>query len=279
MTDLLFSSVSLELGRPAVDKELEGGEYASSLAICNGIIKATKSRGFKGFSELLAAAKVDGDLMLPERHMEKLQGRLMTTSSPPFHMTTGSRFTQFWSRAKTVSEDGRVVAYYVLLITDLYSCRGLPTLYDHELMRQAERAVSLADAKAKPPKAMHLGGSPAIEGYSGYSSHGSSLSTTPSSSIDEMSDKIMAQLVSLTEGQTALGSKLASQEKMTKSFDERLNSLASKVGREGGTRGGGTRPGSESGGECIACGKTGHKMAKCPVYAAFQKSQKTADDE
>ena len=110
VTDLLFSSVSLELGRPAVDKELEGGEYASSLAICNGITKATKSRGFKGFSELLATARVDGDLTLPDRHMEKLQGRLMTTSSPPFHMTTGSRFTQFWSRAKTVSEDGRVVA-------------------------------------------------------------------------------------------------------------------------------------------------------------------------
>ena len=54
-----------------------------------------------------------------------------------------------------------------------------------------------------------------------------------------MSDKIMAQLVNLTEGQTALGSKLASQEKMTKSFDDRLNSLASKVGREGGPRGGG----------------------------------------
>jgi hypothetical protein len=93
VTDLLFSSVSLELGRPAVDKELEGGEYASSLAICNGITKATKSRGFKGFSELLATARVDGDLTLPDRHMEKLQGRLMTTSSPPFHMTTGSRFT------------------------------------------------------------------------------------------------------------------------------------------------------------------------------------------
>ena len=277
--DLLFSSVSLELGRPAVDKELEGGEYASSLAICNGIMKAAKSRGYKGFSELLAAARIDGDLMLIERHMEKLQGRLMTTSSPPFHMTTGSRFTQFWSRAKTVSEDGRVVAYYVLLIIDLFSCRGLPTLYDHELMRQAERAVMLADAKAKPPKAMHLGGSPLGEGYSGYSSHGSSVSTTPSSRIDEMSDKIMAQLVSLTEGQTALSSKLASQEKTTKAFDDRLNSLASRVGREGGGRGGGTRPEAGVGGECIACGKTGHKMAKCPVYAAFQKSQKAADDD
>ena len=44
VTDLLFSSVSLELGRPAVDKELEGGEYASSLAICNGIIRP-RSRG------------------------------------------------------------------------------------------------------------------------------------------------------------------------------------------------------------------------------------------
>jgi hypothetical protein len=27
------------------------------------------SRGFKGFSELLGAAKVDGDLMLCERHI------------------------------------------------------------------------------------------------------------------------------------------------------------------------------------------------------------------
>ena len=94
-------------------------------------------------------------------------------------MTTGPRFTQFWSRAKIVSEDGRIVTYYVLLITDLYACRGLPILYDHELMRQAERVIGLADAKAKPPKAMHLGGAAAIEGYSGYSSHGLSVSTTP----------------------------------------------------------------------------------------------------
>ena len=278
--DLLFSSVSLELGRPAVDKELEGGEYASSLAICHGIVKATKSRGFKGFSEILAAAKIDGDLMGADRHMEKLQGRLMTTSSPPYHMTTGSRFTQFWSRAKTVSEDGRIVAYYVLSITDLYSCRGMPTLYDHELMRQAERAVMLSDAKARVPKAIHLGGAP--EGYSGYSSHGSSVSTTPSSRIDEMSDKIMAQLVNLTEGQTALSSKLASQEKMTKSFDERLNALSSKVGREGGggpRSGGRDRTGDDRGGECIACGKRGHKMANCPVFTAFTKAQKPTDDE
>ena len=276
VTDLLFSSVSLELGRPAVDKELEGGEYASSLAICNGITKATKSRGFKGFSELLATARVDGDLTLPDRHMEKLQGRLMTTSSPPFHMTTGSRFTQFWSRAKTVSEDGRIVAYYVLLMVDMYSCRGMPTLYDHELMRQAERAVAIADAKVRAPQAVHLGDQKAREGYSGYSSHGSSVSTTPSARIDEMSEKIMAQLVNLTEGQTALNSKLQSQEKASKAFDDRLNSLASKIGREGGTRGGAR---SGAGSECIACGKTGHQMAKCPVYTAFQKAQKPATDD
>jgi hypothetical protein len=33
------------------------------------------------------------------------------------------------------------VAYYVLLMVDLYLCRGLPTLYDHELMRQAEAVI------------------------------------------------------------------------------------------------------------------------------------------
>ena len=126
VTEVLFVSVTLELGRPAVAKEIEGGECASSLSICTGIIKATKSRGYRGFSKLLAQAKSDGDLGPAEFHMEKLQSRLMTTSSPPFHMTTGSRLTQFWSRSKTVSEDGRVVAYYVLLIIGLYACRGLP---------------------------------------------------------------------------------------------------------------------------------------------------------
>ena len=185
VTDLLFVSVTLELGRPAVAKEIEGGEYASSLAICSGIVKATKSRGFRGFSEMLAQAKSDGDLGPSERHMEKLQSRLMTTSSPAFHMTTGSRLTQFWSRSKTVSEDGRVVAYYVLLIIDMYSCRGLPVLYDHELMRQAERAITMLDAKgvrAQGPKFKDLGGAAGMEGYP--SSQGSSVSTTTSTKMD-----------------------------------------------------------------------------------------------
>ena len=93
-----------------------------------------------------------------------------------------------------------------------------------------------------------------------------------------MSDKIMAQLVNLTEGQASLTSKLLGQEKMTKSFDDRLNTLASKVGREGVPRVGRDRPGGELGGECIACGKTGHTMARCPVFTAFTKNQKPTDD-
>ena len=234
VTELLFVSVTLELGRPAVAKQIESGEYASSLAICTGIIKATKSRGYRGFSELLAQAKSDGDLGPSERHMEKLQSRLMTTSSPPFHMTTGSRLTQFWSRSKTVSEDGRVVANYVLLIIDLYACRGLPVLYDHELMRQAERAISMLDAKGtqshagRVVKFKDLGGAPGMEGY--CSSQGSSVSTTTSAKMDEMGDTIMAQLTALSEGQAALSAKLKSQET---AFDTRIQGLSTKMGRLG----------------------------------------------
>jgi hypothetical protein len=148
-------------------------------------------------------------------------------------------------------------------------------------MRQAERAVGLADAKGKPPKAALLGtGTGGVDGYSSYSSHGSSVSTTPSARIDEMGDKIMAQLVNLTEGQAALSAKLQGHEKMTKQFDDRLNTLASKVGREGGpSKAGRERQSDERGGECIACGKPGHKMAKCPLFLAFTKSQKPTDDE
>ena len=283
VTDLLFVSVTLELGRPAVAKEIEGGEYASSLAICSGIQKATKSRGYRGFSEMLAQAKVDGDLGPPDRHMEKLQSRLMTTSSPAFHMTTGSRLTQFWSRSKTVSEDGRVVAYYVLLIVDMYSCRGMPVLYDHELMRQAERAVSMLDAKSmRAPglKFKDLGGAAGREDYP--SSQGSSVSTTTSAKMDELGDRIMAQLTALTEGQTALVAKVKAQEA---TFDSRIQNLSSKMGRLGETPPSGTRDRDRdrdrvpSGIECIACGKKGHKMANCPDYTAFKKAQEGAKEE
>jgi hypothetical protein len=118
-----------------------------------------------------------------------------------FHSKKDKRFLSFLSETLKISSDAvpdPSTEYYVLLITDLYACRGLPILlYDHELMRQAERAVGLSDAK-KPQKTINLGGSPGMEGYSGYSSNGSSVSTTPLSRIDEMSDKIMAQLVNLT---------------------------------------------------------------------------------
>ena len=94
-----------------------------------------------------------------------------------------------------------------------------------------------------------------------------------------MSEKIMAQLVNLTEGQTALNSKLQSQEKATKAFDDRLNSLASKIGREGGTRGGAR---SGAGSECIACGKTGHQMApsaQCTLPSRRHRSRpRTTND-
>ena len=283
VTDLLFVSVTLELGRPAVAKEIEGGEYASSLAICSGIIKATKSRGFRGFSEMLALAKTDGDLGPSERHMEKLQSRLMTTSSPPFHMTTGSRLTQFWSRSKTVSEDGRVVAYYVLLIIDMYSCRGLPVLYDHELMRQAERAIQMLDAKgmrSPAPRFKDLGGPQAMECYP--PSQGSSVSTTTSTKMDELGDKIMAQLTALSEGQAALAAKVKAQES---TFDSKIQTLSSKMGRLGETPPSNPRDRDRdrdrapSGVECIACGKRGHKMANCPDYNAFKKAQEGAKEE
>jgi len=286
VTDLLFVSVTLELGRPAVAKEIEGGEYASSLAICSGIIKATKSRGFRGFSEMLVQAKSDGDLGPADRLMEKLQSRLMTTSSPPFHMTTGSRVTQFWSRSKTVSEDGRVVAYYVLLIVDMYSCRGLPVLYDHELMRQAERAISMLDAKSgrvQGPRLKDLGGSACMEGYP--PSQGSSVSTTTSTKMDELGDKIMAQLTVLAEGQASLAAKVKAQES---TFDSKIQNLSSKMGTLGESPPAGSRDRDRdrerdrdrpSNGECIACGKRGHKMASCPDFAAFKKSKDGEKDE
>ena len=140
-------------------------DWDRNFVICFGFPRSKHNKDVEvaelAVIQFMSQAKSDGDLGPSERHMEKLQSRLMTTSSPAFHMTTGSRLTQFWSRSKTVSEDGRVVAYYVLLMIDMYSCRGLPVLYEHDLMRQAERAISMLDAKgvrAQGPKFKDLGG-------------------------------------------------------------------------------------------------------------------------
>ena len=169
------------------------------------------------------------------------------------------------------------------LIIDLYACRGLPVLYDHELMRQAERAISMLDAKGIQGRAVKfkdLGAAPGMEGYA--SSCGSSVSTTTSAKMDEMGDKIMAQLTALAEGQSALAAKLKSQET---AFDTRIQGLSTKLGRLGeaaptnprGDRDRERTPISQV--ECIACGKKGHKMSNCPDYTAFQKSQDGAKDE
>ena len=155
-------------------------------------------------------------------------------------------------------------------------------LYDHELMRQAERVVTLQDAKAMPGrvpgvKFKDLGGPPGVEGYM---SNGSSISTTPSAQMDAISDKILAQLTVLAEGQASLTSKLKSQEA---SFSDRLNGLSSKMGRMGeGTppdRRGDRTPTPVGSIECIACGKKGHKMSNCPDHKAFQSSREAAKDE
>ena len=85
---------------------MEGGEYGASLSICLGLVKANKVRGFKSLSES------DGDMTMADRHADRLQVRLMQDNSEPFSLQAGARFTQFWSRAKTVHRDPRVVACY-----------------------------------------------------------------------------------------------------------------------------------------------------------------------
>ena len=79
-------------------------------------------------------------------------------------------------------------------------------LYDHELMRQAERVIMLQDAKVVPGRLPSVkfkdwGWPPGMEGYM---SNGSSVSTTPSAQMDAMSDKNMAQLTVLAEGHRPL---------------------------------------------------------------------------
>jgi hypothetical protein len=102
--------------------------------------------------------------------------------------------------------------------------------------------------------------------------------------MDELGGKIMAQLTALSEGQAALAAKAKAQES---TFDSKIQTLSSKMGRTGETPPSNPRDRDRdrdrdrapSGIECIACGKRGHKMAICPDYSAFKKAQEGAKDD
>ena len=273
VTQLIWLSLTIELGRSAVDKEMEGGEYAASLSICLGLVKANKVRGFKPLSELLAIAKIDGDMTMADRHADRLQVRLMQASSDPFSLQSGARFTQFWSRSKTVHRDTRVVATYTLLMLDEYMSRGLPELYNHELMRQAERSMEITDAQVVPPMRANMQRSHATGESTTSSSVGSSMSSANTERLELLMTTMATQLTSVSDGQIALSDKV---DKSEQRMQQKINDVSSRMGRSGGQnedRTDRTNRGDRNV-ECIACGKKGHRMADCGQWKSFQSDRK-----
>ena len=225
---------------------MEGGEYGASLSICLGLGKANKVRGFKPLSELLAIAKSDGDMTMADRHADRLHVRLMQVNSEPFSLQAGARFTQFWSRAKTVHRDPRVVACYALLMLDEYMSRGLPELYNHELMRQAVRAnMQRSHATGESTASISIG---------------SSLSTANTERLEQLMASMATQLTSVSDGQVALSEKV---DKSEQRMQQKINDVSSRIGRAGNgqnyeDRSDGLREGrGDRNVECIACGKKG----------------------
>ena len=276
---LIWLSLTIELGRSAVDKEMEGGEYGASLSICLGLVKANKVRGFKPLSELLAIAKLDGDMTMSDRHADRLQVRLMQDNSEPFSLQSGARFTQFWSRSKTVHRDPRVVACYALLMLDEYMSRGLPELYNHELMRQAERSMEITDAQVAPPLRVNMPRSHTTGDSTASSSVGSGLSTANTERLEQLMTSMASQLTSVSDGQIALSDKV---DKSEQRMQQKINDVSSRIGRSGSGQNYEERPEGlrMSGGrgdrnvECIACGKKGHRMADCSQWKSFQSDKK-----
>ena len=273
---LIWLSLTIELGRSAVDKEMEGGEYGASLSICLGLVKANKVRGFKPFSELLAIAKTDGDLTMADRHADRLQVRLMQDNSDPFSLQSGARFTQFWSRTKTVHRDLRVVACYALLMLDEFMSRGLPELYNHELMRQAERSMEITDSQVVPPLRVNMQRSCATGESTASSSIGSSLSTANTERLEQLMSTMATQLTSVSDGQIALADKV---DKSEQRMQQKINDVSSRIGRSGGGREFEDRTDRSGRGDknmdCIACGKKGHRMADCSQWKSFQSDKRS----
>jgi hypothetical protein len=77
---------------------------------------------------------------------------------------------------------------------DEYMSRGLPELYNHELMRQAERSMEITDAQVVPPLRVNMQRSLATGESTASSSLGSSLSTANTERLEQLMSSMATQL-------------------------------------------------------------------------------------
>jgi hypothetical protein len=277
-------SVSLHVGRKASEGFCTGACYGEPHTQAEGVRKAAKVKQYgsnKPILEVLDEAMRDGDLAPVERCITRITDAFLSDQGDKFFVTAASRVMQVWAKAKSiesVEEHPQIAAFYMFMLLDSTPGRGVPTIVDQELMRQARReAVKVCDGGASDrpaAKRAQTGGDPtkALADRAGRPVVGEAacpLLTAVESLVAEtgklrsdqreLMQEVGRMRTQSTEAAAAVGKLRGAQNEFRDQIDS-VRRKAKEPGEGGGDRGGGR-------GEsrfCFNCNQKGHLASDCP---------------
>ena len=242
--------LSLYLGRPVGDAELEGGSYRSPASTFKGATLAKKGGDLVTIDMVIKQALADGLREPLEDWMTELL-QLMGEDSTAEMVPVAARISLFWNQVRSDFKSPKMVARYLQLYRKRYQGRGIPMLTDDNL-RSAVFSALLAEKEAPPQVPTAPASLASLSSYSG-STTGSSVASSAGAAVAEANSKMLAVLDKVLAGQTEMKDVQTKLNQKVLAIERTLNS--------GGDR-------------CFLCGETGHKKEACPNKEKFTRSGK-----
>ena len=244
--------LSLYLGRPVGDSELDGGSYKSPAATFKGSTLAKKGGDLVTLDMVIKQTLVDGKREpLEDWFTELLQ--LMGEDTTAEMKEVSARVSLFWNQVRSDFKSPKMVARYLQLYRKRYQGRGIPVLADDNL-RSAVFSALLAEKEEAPHPPTAPSSVSSLSSYSGSTTSGSSIASSAAAAANEASAKMMAALDKLVVGQTEM-----------KEVQTRLNLKVLAIERT---------LNSASENRCFLCNESGHKKESCPNKEKFTRSGK-----
>ena len=250
--------LSLYLGRPVGDAELEGGSYKSPAATFKGSTLAKKGGDLVTIDMIIAATLVDGKREpLDEWFTELLQ--LMGEDTTDETKLVSDRISAFWNQVRNDFKSPKMIARYLQMYRKRYRGRGLPFLSDANI-RSSLFSAMLAEKEVAPqPPTAPASLSSLNSSYASSAVSGSSIaSSAAAAAAAEANAKMMAALERLVVGQSEM-----------KETQVKLNQKVLAIERS---------VNAEKSDRCFLCNETGHKKENCPNKEKYTRSGKLKTD-
>jgi hypothetical protein len=249
--------LSLYLGRPVGDSELEGGSYKSPAATFKGSTLAKKGGDLVTLDMVIKQTLVDGKREpLEDWFTELLQ--LMGEDTTTEMKDVSARISLFWNQVRSDFKSPKMVARYLQLYRKRYQGRGIPVLADDNL-RSAVFSALLAEKEEAPQPPTAPASLSSLSSYSGSTTSGSSIASSAAAAANEASAKMMAALDKLVVGQTEMKEVQTKLNQKVLAIERTLNSASEN--------------------RCFLCNESGHKKENCPNKDKFTRSGKPKSAE